>query len=98
MKIPIKVEEHVTWKALTFLLASFAAFFLATLVGAVSRAEDLVTAARAEGREAVVALERKVDTNKVAADAGMQEVRKDIQAVYNFLLTKQRQERLEKQR
>lgn len=96
MKIPsLKVEEHVTWKALLFLLASFGAFLL-TLVGiATARAEDAATKASVAARQAVSMLEVKVDANKREADAGTGEVRKDIQAVYNFLLTRQRQERLE---
>ena len=96
MKIPIKVEEHVTWKALLFLLASFALFVLVTMNSTISKAETINQTTKAETQAALSALKQEVQMNKVQADAGVAEVRKDIKALYDFMLTRQRQDRLEK--
>jgi hypothetical protein len=84
MKLPFKAEDPVTWKAILFLLASFAAFMLTAMALAVARAEDKVGA-----------LEAKVEDQKTYTDAGIGEVRKDVKAIYDFLLTRERQPRLE---
>lgn len=38
----------------------------------------------------------RVDRHKGEVDAGQAELRKDVQAIYQYMLTKQRQPRLEK--
>lgn len=85
----------MTWKALLFLLASFGAFNLGAMFIGLGRSE----AKAAEiGQVQAIKIERveaQVQFNKQAADAGLSEARKDIQAVYQFLLTKRRQPRLE---
>jgi hypothetical protein len=100
--MPIK-EDVVTWKDLAkgalaslIVLAGFAAFLLNANKVAVNEARAEASLAQTAAKQAVATLERKVDANKATADAGNAEVRKDIQALYNYLLTRQRQERLEK--
>lgn len=74
----------VTWKDLLFLLGTF---ILA--VGTV----NFYVIQRAEAQ--VATLQGEVRQNKMEADAGVTEVRKDVQALYKFMVTSQRQPRLE---
>lgn len=78
------LSNYVTWKGIIFLLAGFAVFMIGTTAKQVDAAQ-----------EAVSKLEAKVDQNKLSTDAGMAEVRKDLKAIYDYLLTNQRQPRLE---
>lgn len=90
-----RMEEAVTWKTLIPVLGMVLTVTSLLVGGAVSRAESVAEKASMAARAAVSALEAKVDVNKRDADAGNYEVRKDIQAVYNFLLTRKPQERFE---
>ncbi len=102
MKLRERLEVHVTWKELMFLLGSFAAAMLLLQAQGLARAETIAEKASASSRAAVTGLEAKVDTNKAEMDAGLNalrgdiaETRKDNQALYQFLLTQKRQPRLE---
>jgi len=96
MKMPIKGEDPVTWKGLAGIMVASLGVVSLLVGGAVARADASASKAEQAAKAAVASLEVKVDSNKRESDAGNAEVRKDIQAVYNFLLTRQRQERLEK--
>lgn len=80
----MKMSEPVGWKDLLFLLGTFAFSVLTLNLYVVQRAEAQVSA-----------LQSTVEANKQSADAGVNEVRKDLQALYNFMLTRERQPRLE---
>lgn len=95
MKIPFRAEDPVTRKELMYMLASFAAFIITAAAVVSARAENVARDAARDAKQEVLVLKEEVAVNKREADAGTAEVRKDIQAVYNFLLTRQRQERLE---
>lgn len=96
MKIPGRMEEPVSRKELIQYLLAMVGVIVLVAGGAVARADIAGKEAAAEARAAVESLKAEVASNKHEADAGNAEVRKDIQAVYNFLLTKKPQERLEK--
>lgn len=91
-----RLEEPVTYKALLSLLGAFAVFQLGAVATGVSRSENTVSRATAETAASIQQLQAKVDRHKDEQDAGRAELSKDIQAVYQFLVTRQRQSRLEK--
>jgi hypothetical protein len=95
LKLPHKLEEPVTWRGLLLLLAGYAAFNLTAVGLGIARAEDAARAAELATRATVSAMERRVETKLEATDAGVAELRKDVKAIYDFLLTRQRQPRLE---
>ena len=66
------------------------------VAAALALGNQLVNTARAEGKQEIQNLRSEVQANKREADAGNAELRKDVQALYMYMVTKQRQERLEK--
>lgn len=91
-----KMEDPVTWKGLIAVLALMITIFTGMLTAGVSRADKVSEAAATAAKGAVSELRAEVKANKVEVDAGFAELRKDTQAIYQYLLTKQRQPRLEK--
>ena len=90
-----KLEDPVNWKALIPLLGTILIVITMIVGGGISRADNAALRAESAAKAAVASIQKQVDDNKAAADAGNAEVRKDVQAIYNYLLTKQRQPRLE---
>lgn len=100
-----KLEEPVTWKGLTVMLIAMVGLNLTIGKGAADQAERVAKSAveqadkKAQSISAELAeVRQQVARNKVEADAGVAEVRKDIQALYLFQVTRQRQPRLEKEK
>lgn len=99
-----RLEEPVTWKGVLILLGSAVGTVLVVIAllaqGVISRSEAASERARVDAKAVVTS---KADASEVAllrvevgaARSETFENRKDTQAVYRFMVTRERQERLE---
>lgn len=99
--VKTSLEHHVSHRGLLLIAGSFAVIVVSAVwilaSTAVVDSRKAADVAAAMSTNAVQELRGQVEENKQRSELGLTEVQMDVRGLYNYLLTRQRQPRLESQ-